>query len=230
MNHRDFERIRFVTRKFNSLQGLRTGVPNALPMLVWGLEGLSRRWSLLMPALFVLAMAAGHLLKARARTYYAGRFGVVVPTMPRPAAAYRLSIFSPGGAAPRIQQDDPNAGARLFVLMYGVMLAFFWWAGRFHPAMATLASLVYLGGGVGLISRWWVEREHHLSQGYYALSGLLCLALGAFAIGSQPAAWNQVAGALAVLGAAIIVCGLLDHLELMRVLGPPPPRDSAEAR
>lgn len=93
METRDLERIRFITRHFNDLQGLRYGVPLGLILLAW--EG---------PPLLRAAGFAGALLLALgARRYYRSTFGAVEgEPADLDAELYPASIFSPAGPIPRL--------------------------------------------------------------------------------------------------------------------------------
>jgi hypothetical protein len=93
METRDLERIRFITRHFNDLQGLRYGVPLGLILLSW--EGPP----LLRAAGFVGALA----LALGARRYYRRSFGAVEQQSAEPEMElYPASIYSPAGPIPRL--------------------------------------------------------------------------------------------------------------------------------
>jgi len=93
METRDLERIRFITRHFNDLQGLRYGVPLGLILLSWGGP----------PLLRAAGFAGAVLLALGARRYYRSTFGAVErQPLDLDAEVYPASIFSPAGPTPRI--------------------------------------------------------------------------------------------------------------------------------
>lgn len=94
METRDLERIRFVTRHFNDLQGLRYGVPLGLVLLGCASPGLLRA------ALFLGAL----LLIFGTKRYYQKTFGEVEQRLADPAAEVcPASVYSPAGCLSRIQ-------------------------------------------------------------------------------------------------------------------------------
>jgi len=94
MTARDLDRIRFVTRHFNDLQGLRYWVPVGLITLGWGGSTLVRAASLLGALLLALG----------AKRYYTHNFGAVEQTPADPASELcPAAVFSPAGLSPRIE-------------------------------------------------------------------------------------------------------------------------------
>ncbi|HKI03399.1 MAG TPA: hypothetical protein VKK31_15575 [Thermoanaerobaculia bacterium] len=94
METRELERIRFVTRHFNDLQGLRYEVP--LGLIALGLGGAT----LLRAALFLGAF----LLLLGARRHYRNSFGEVEEGPAGSAAElYPVSVFGPAGPIPRLE-------------------------------------------------------------------------------------------------------------------------------
>jgi hypothetical protein len=104
----DLERIRFITRHFNDLQGLRYGVPLGLILLSWGGPLLLRAAG----AVGALALALG------ARRYYRRTFGAVEQQPAEPEMElYPASIYSPAGPIPRLAMPPRMAPvARRFLL------------------------------------------------------------------------------------------------------------------
>jgi hypothetical protein len=105
MAPRDRDRIRFVTRYFNELQGLREAVP-------YGLQTLGLGLVLFFPnpatvGLFFVLLAGSLFLRQGARAYYQRLFGEVES---RPLAlgapAALPSVFSPAGPALRPVTDS----------------------------------------------------------------------------------------------------------------------------
>lgn len=117
METRNLERIRFVTRHFNDLQGLRYAVPLGLLTLAWGGAGL------LCGALLLGAF----LLFLGARRYYRRTFGEVEQRSPDLAAELSpVFVYGPAGAVSRIEgfrQVTPIA--RHFLLTLVLALALF---------------------------------------------------------------------------------------------------------
>jgi hypothetical protein len=125
MQTRDLDRIRFITRHFNGLQGLRYGVPvGLLTLSVGGTTYFANRsWVLLRAGLFLGAF----LLAFGARRYYRRTFGEVERQPVQPAAELSsLSIYSPAGSTLGLtrSQGIPIAVQRFF-LMTGLTLALF---------------------------------------------------------------------------------------------------------
>jgi len=96
------DRIRFVTRHFNDLQGLRYAVPLGLITLSGGgTTWFANRPVMLLRGLLVLG---AFVLMLGARRYYRRTFGEVErqPVRPAPELA-SLSIYSPAGPPPRLE-------------------------------------------------------------------------------------------------------------------------------
>ncbi|HEV2855763.1 MAG TPA: hypothetical protein VHC97_23450 [Thermoanaerobaculia bacterium] len=102
MKDRDLDSIRFVTRHFNDLQGLRYWVPVGLITLSLGgtTYFANRPFVILRAVLFLGAF----LLAFGARRYYRNVFGEVERRTALPAAElYPVPIFSPAGTTPRLE-------------------------------------------------------------------------------------------------------------------------------
>lgn len=91
METRDLERIRFVTRHFNDLQGLRFWVPLGLITLAWTGPKLLR----------VVLLLGALLLVVGAKRYYRHAFGEVEQQIA--AELQPVSVFSPAGPMPQLQ-------------------------------------------------------------------------------------------------------------------------------
>jgi hypothetical protein len=104
METRDLERIRFTTRHFNDLQGLRYEVPLGMAALGGGLALLG--WG--GPLLLAAGLLGAFTLWLGAKRYYASTFGAVEQAPPDPAAElYPASVFSPAGPIPRLEGAEP---------------------------------------------------------------------------------------------------------------------------
>jgi hypothetical protein len=122
MKTQDLDRIRFVTRHFNDLQGLRYWVP--LGLVTLGLGG---------PALLrVVSILGAGLLMLGAKRYYGTTFGRVERQPVEPAAElYPVSVYSPAGPIPRlagVQQVPPLARhflttATLVMILFSILQA-----------------------------------------------------------------------------------------------------------
>jgi hypothetical protein len=104
METRELERIRFTTRHFNDLQGLRYGVPLGGITLGWGLSLLG--WGGPM-ALRAVGLAGALALMLGARRCYRNAFGTVEQPRIQPTTeVYPVSIFSPAGPIPRLALQE----------------------------------------------------------------------------------------------------------------------------
>jgi hypothetical protein len=270
MENRDLERICFVTRHFNDLQGLKIWIP--LGLITLGLQG---------PMLLRAGLIGGALLlMLGARWYYRNTFGEV--QRPPVDDAVGLSVFSPAGPAPRLEgvqqvtpillhfvatlavaatvfiyfqalppnflvQGDESLGQhpRVFTEVspyYGPLWVSEWAypkdASMRPPSMvrAVAAQTMYLLYG-SLLLGVWLWRGRRGSQGHHlALAALL---LGLSGLGTSLGFLARKSGeiprlldlclpalvypglALLLCGSAMILVGLIDHLQLVDALGRP---------
>ena len=135
MKTRDLDRIRFVTRHFNDLQGLRYWVPLGLITLSVGGATYfdNQRFVLLRAALFVGAF----LLMLLARRYYRNTFGEVErpPVLPAVEPA-TLSIYSPAGPTPRLARSPGiSPVVQRFLFLMGLALFLYWILQANSPSM-----------------------------------------------------------------------------------------------
>lgn len=135
---RDLDRIRFVTRHFQDLQGLRYGVPLGLITLSVGGATYFDNWPwvLLRVSLFLGAF----LLALGAKRYYRNTFGEV-ETQRAIAEPYPVSIFSPAGPLSPVAgfQQVPPA-ARHFLTTLGLALALFFVLQAATPTISVLVD------------------------------------------------------------------------------------------
>lgn len=116
METRELDRIRFITRHFHDLQGLRYGVPLGLVLLGWGGPPIVRTAAIL-----------GALLLAMGMKRYYSSFGVVERQPADPATeVYPVSVYSPAGPIPRLQvrQQVPSM-TRPFLVTVTLALVLF---------------------------------------------------------------------------------------------------------
>jgi hypothetical protein len=273
METRKLDRICFVTRHFNDLQGLSYWVPLGLITLsVGGTVYFDNPGFLILRATLLLG---AFVVAARARRYYRNTFGEVEPQYANPARELQtLSIYSPGGPTPRIgglQRMSPMARSIWVPLGMAVVLFSFLQAtsplvtivedeSLVQPPWATLSVVSFLEEGVRSPQwpphstfkvaggQWmyallgscffgiWLGRGRHLSQSYYLAFGILLLGLSVLgasmgyfygAEGEAARIGNLLLPAVThlwvpvlICGIAMIVAGLLDHWQLMWVLGP----------
>ncbi len=143
MKPQDLERVRFVTRHFNDLQGLRGSIPLGLVALSLGGAIHFAGW----PAYTVLLTAVGALLlRLGARRWYTRSFGIV-EAQPAyvPGELHTLSIYSPAGPTQRLvgfQQMRPIT--RHFLATMGLVVALFY-AFEFVPPSLLIAGSEAMG-------------------------------------------------------------------------------------
>jgi hypothetical protein len=242
METQDLDTIRFVTQRFNEIQGLRTLVPLGLIILsgVGTTHFTSWPVALLRAALFLGALS----LTLGADRYYRRSFGEVErPPVYLAAEAAPLSIFSPAGAAPRLEATRTAIpGTRRVMLMLGLapslylLFQFLFWPPWikinsdlvYEPfwnglplstpeLLALVAPLLYALSGSLFLGLWW-SRERRLCQAHHLALGALLAALAVLGTGAVSQPWV----ALLLCGSALVVAGLLDHYQLVRVLGRSP--------
>jgi len=270
---RKLDRIRFVTRHFNDLQGLSYWVP--LGLITLSLGGAVYFDNLGFLILRAALLLGGFVVAARARRYYRTRFGEVEPQYAYPVRRLEtLSIYSPAGPTPRIggfQRLSPMAEAVLIPL--GLTVILFAFLQATSPAMTIVedeslvqapwtTTTVFSFAEEGVRSpqwppnstfkvaggQWmyallgacflgiWFGRQCRLSQSYYFVFGILLLGLSV--LGASLGYFYRSAGEIArladfllpavthlwipvlVCGGAMIVAGLLDHRQLLWLLGP----------
>src|SRR5262245_19933494 len=125
MDARDLDRIRFVTRHFNDLQGLRLAVPLGLITLSWGSS----------PPLRVVLLLGALLLLLGAKRYYSDAFGEVEQPPVDPAEELTsFSIFSSAAPISRLEgfrQVTPMA--RHFLVTLALAMVVFWFFQSLPP-------------------------------------------------------------------------------------------------
>jgi hypothetical protein len=228
MEIRDLDQIRFVTRRFSELQGFRRLVPVGLLLLSGaGLVSVAS-WPL-----STALLAGACLLLFRAERYYRNNFGEAEPLEAEPVAELS-SLLMTGGLVQRPQPAIPAVPRVLLIggLICSVFIVFqllFWppwitigsevvsWSGDAAMTRTMLIQMLYGLSGIFFLGTWWL-RECRPSQGYYLGIGLLSSGLSALAPWFAPAAVH-LGVALLVCGSSLVLAGLLDHLQLVQVLG-----------
>jgi hypothetical protein len=197
MESASLDRVRFVTRHFNNLQGLRYWVPLGLITLSGG--GTTYFTSRPLVLLRAELLLGGILLMFGARRYYRRTFGQVETRPVYPAGElHSLSIYSPAGTISRLegaQQMTPIV--RHFLITIGLGLVLFSVLQAITPTVVILGdeSLLHLPwstldmvflrdepwtrGVKSIIGRswWWPPSTAKaiLGQTMYALYGSLFL-------------------------------------------------------
>ncbi len=107
MAPRDLDRIRFVTRYFNELQGLREAVPYGLQILGLGVALFFPNPATI--GLFAVLLAGSVALRQGAGAYYRRLFGEVESRRLDPSPGpVPLSVFSPVGPSPLLEASRPR--------------------------------------------------------------------------------------------------------------------------
>jgi hypothetical protein len=257
VNDQRIDRIRFVTRHFNELQGLRAMVPCGL--ILMGL-GSSEFHYLPLTILDLLITLGVTVVILRARPYYRRTFGEV-EQQPVLVDAGLPSIYSPAGPAPlvigrwratRTVLIPIFLGCALFLVLRAFLPTATLTIDRYGGYLVDLSNKPILPHswpelksvfGQGMCALYgscflgiWLRRERRLSQGYCLVFGALLLGLavlGASLALVMPAlshiphilyfclvALTRPEVALMLCGGTFFICGLLDHLQIARVLRP----------
>ncbi len=274
MSPESLDRVRFVTRYFNELQGLRSFVPVGLFFFAKGLMDF-------FPSPLTIGVGCALFVGAAflwlgARMYYR-RLGEV-ESRGFERTVQILSLFHPEGVPVTLATPLRRVNARQQgLLLTGAVVLYLalravspsvalltdhsgidpWlqldppvvetymgtYKGPSSPgdwifaAVAVLPQVLYLATGVLLLSIW-CHRERRPSQSLYLVLGALLLAFAFLGAGLglvMPVLWGLGMGQFDTLfllplahlwlaqllcGAALILCGLADHLQLVRILRP----------
>lgn len=243
MATRDLDRLDFVQRHFKDLQGLRTALGVGLVLIGFGLVDQVSARPLLISVPLAFALVGGLLAGRLGRRYYQRRFSEV-ERLPAAGGTELSSVPVHGSDAPA-----PWAAARRPVnplaqrLLIPVITAYalvvtVLSVGSQHSVMWSPGPVLALGSyfafGVSFIGVW-LWRERRLSQSYYLVLGILLLGLvatGACLRSVLPVLQDlglarfllpllaSFSRAQLLCGLLLVVVGLLDHLQLVRVLKP----------
>ncbi len=191
MSPQDFDRIRFLTRHFRQLQGLRWMVPGGLLFLSLGLGPM---FAPDQPALLLAVLAGAVFLSLRSRDFYRERFGEVEP---RPLKIGERPLeWVPVLAVMGIEELGKRG-------LYPVSLCLY--------ASAGLLFVFTFFWGIG-------EGRRHQSH-YLVLGALfLFLALAGSAVAAFLPGMTRPGVDLILCGCAMILAGLLDHQFLVQTL------------
>ena len=233
MEIRDLERIRFVTRHFGELQGFRRLVPVGLLMLSGA--GLTSFTGWPVALLRVALFAGACLLLLGAGRYYRSTFGETEGLLAEPVADLSSLLLTAEGPA---QQPRPVIPAvPRFLLIGGLACAVFilfhllfwppwvtigsevvYWSGNPEMTRTMLIQMLYGLCGLFFLGTSW-SRGQHLFQAYLLGFGFLLSGLSALGPSLAPAAVSFEM-ALLVCCSSLVLAGLLDHWQLVRVLSP----------
>jgi hypothetical protein len=199
MDVRDLDRIGFVTRHFEDLQGLRLLVPFGMMLLSQGLSPWFERLPLALALLCHMTLFAGGMhLANRSPRYYRNLLGEVEAPTERIFAHWLLVVVL-------------AAAVLAYLLAFGSLT---------FPRLCSILS------GAALLGLW-IVREGRWSQSYHLLLGGLVSAVAVLAPDGSRALQRELFFGLS--GACLIVAGLLDHWQLVHTLGRRPPPDLDEA-
>jgi hypothetical protein len=125
MSSQTIDRIRFVTRHFRELQGLRFLVP--LGLIILSVGGTTYFDNPPWVALRVGFFLTGTLLMLGAGRYYRDRFGEVEPEPPyEPGELHSLAVYSPSGPVSRLRGFQVlTPRARFLLITLGLAFAIF---------------------------------------------------------------------------------------------------------
>jgi hypothetical protein len=251
MKTADLDQIQFVTRHFNGLKGLRIRVPLGLVTLGAGVTTAFHTWpiSLLFMVVVPLALFLETRSPAYYRTTFGE--AEHRPSLAEPALSVFSPAGPAAGAEDSRKSLDPSTRPILTFIGLGfiplVPFASVWailWVGRpvlaiDHPTdwshlVPQTVMMYFLFGALFLGT--WLWRGHRLSQGHYLILGFLLLGLASLGVAlgfGLPTLWDlgiarffppalgRVQVAWIVCGASLALAGLLDHWQLVRVLGQP---------
>lgn len=259
---RDIDRIRFVTRHFNELQGLR-GMVSGLMITSLGISQFFRNGPVIVSSLLVCLGSLIVIL--RTQSYYTRTFGEVAQ-QPVLIDTGLPSIYSPAGPAPLEIERWPARrtmipillACALFLVLRAILPTAILtpdgsgidpWV-KLHPPTLSLVvgphlpdsdelflimgqSMYVLYGALFLVIWFW--RERRLSQSYYLAFGAPLLGLGLLgaSLGGVVTAFGlprivsfclpalaNFSMPLILCGGTMFLCGLLDHLQIVRTLRP----------
>ncbi len=229
MQASELDRISFLTRHFNQLQGLRCTVPVGLILMATGVPHLAGRTELAISLQVLSLCVMGLVLYWQfryARPYYAARVGVVNPLDRRAGPAQQLAVANPVGSP----LQSPVTQRQLIPIGVGLVLGLFIaLAAIFPPAVLSnhklaMASGLYLLAAAAFLGNWWIERDHRPDQAHVALAGTILLTIACSGGGLHlldPDTWMAFYKTASVYGALAVLCGLIDHRQLIRAFHRP---------
>jgi hypothetical protein len=219
LSPQDLDRIRFVTRHFHGLQGLRRSVPMGLIYLVLVPATLVSRGAfsagaaMLLLGLLAAGASASWWMARWAKGYYSGQCGEVERQAMDPLSPWTR-----------------NAVAVLLVLLFVSVVVLTDGTPPSPHSQEAVTRIYCLAGGV-LALRLWVLRGSRLCQAHYLVFGLLSLGLAApvHALDALVLLLSGRMGFLLAVGCFLVVTGLLDHRVLVRTLRQLAPEPHAQA-
>jgi hypothetical protein len=215
----DLDKIGFLTRRFNQLQGLRYMVPYGLYLIAGGVVALMGKHLWVGLALWLTLFAIAILLLRRARMYYEARVGVVEQD-----SGFYLGLHSatPHGEGTLTQDATLNSNRYSLFMLLGLPCAAAALAlAGFTRSLPDMARGAYLLIGIASFGTWWISREHRVDQAHYAVFGAIACALAVRGDvwGVLPPTSASFQMMRVFVGTELVVCGLIDHWQLMHNLG-----------
>jgi hypothetical protein len=188
MNRQDLDRIRFVTRHFEDLQGLYW-MGQGLLFFSIGLNSLAKSAGVGLSILSMLLLVPAMYLTFRKRSYYRTRFGEIESKVRMKDS--QLVLWGVAALALVVVLAVASGRSGLVVLM---------------DFPLNMMGALFLG--------IWCYRGLRLSQAYYLALGLMIL--------SAPfilPPWANPGMVYVLVGASLMLAGLLDHWQLVQALG-----------
>jgi len=185
----DLDRIRFVTRHFGDLQGLK-GMGLGLLFISMGLNWLAKSAGVALSILSMLLLVPAMYLTFRHRSYYRTRFGEIESKVRIKDS--RLVLW--------------GAAASVLVAVLAIAFGLSRRPVVFSDFPADMMGALFLG--------IWCYRGLRPSQGYYLVLGLVILS-APFMLPQ----WANPGMVYVLVGASQMLAGLLDHRQLAQALG-----------
>lgn len=247
MTAREIDRIRFVTQHFTELQGLGTLVPLGLFFILQGVADLFPHQPFVYLVEMIPFLLGWLAWVPRSRRYYRQTFGEVEQRQAGlGVGGSSLPVYSPAGRAPLAAGTRPlnpklrwlilaTAAYALLILLKAILPSATLMTDRADP---WLAQAWCYGFGTIFLALWFFRWERRPSQMHYLAIGLLLLGLavlGTFLGLILPELRYLKIGLLLQLllpllaypwwaqilcGTSLVLAGLLDHLQLVRVFRP----------
>lgn len=192
----DLQRVRYVTKNYRELQGLRLA-PLGLFLLLWGtIRWLGApTWLTDSPVPFLLALIVGLFSNKIMESYYQSRFGYVEPDPERTRRERRWSMIGPLVAFMAIVLDE--------ALQLQEIVVWLLW-------MTPVLAYMFI-----------VEWPHRRFTIHRIIAGLFLVGVNALPLLGITRLSSYTLG-LITIGLMLVIIGLIDHLLLVRTFKPVP--------